>query len=212
MSKYFNYFPKTLYTADSKNVDVVNNITSRFNFEESFKINQKVSYEYEIKDSDTPEIIASKFYGDSERHWIVLLFNNIIDPQFDWPMDYRTLISFIDEKYSANANVNQSGSSWAQSHTKAYYKIETRTTISTNTITVNKIEIDANTYANVAVSPLPLPSVTLADGYVITIAVSKDTQSYYDYEMELNESKRSIKLLKPEFVSAVEEEFRRVIV
>jgi hypothetical protein len=30
--------------------------------------------------------------------------------------------------------------------------------------------------------------------------------------MELNESKRSIKLLKPEFVSAVEEEFRRVIV
>jgi hypothetical protein len=208
MSKYFNYFPKTLYTADSKNVDVVNNITSRFNFEESFKINQKVSYEYEIKDSDTPEIIASKFYGDSERHWIVLLFNNIIDPQFDWPMDYRTLISFIDEKYSANANVSQSGSSWAQSHTKAYYKIETRTTISTNTITVKEIEVDANTYANVTSSS---SNVTLADGYVITIAVSKDTQSYYDYEMELNESKRSIKLLKPEFVSAVEEEFRRVI-
>ena len=208
MSKYFNYFPKTLYTADSKNVDVVNNITSRFNFEESFKINQKVSYEYEIKDSDTPEIIASKFYGDSERHWIVLLFNNIIDPQFDWPMDYRTLISFIDEKYSANANVNQSGSSWAQSHTKAYYKIETRTTISTNTITVNEIEIDANTYANVTSSS---SNVTLADGYIITIAVSKDTQSYYDYEMELNESKRSIKLLKPEFVRNVEQEFRQVI-
>jgi hypothetical protein len=208
MSKYFNYFPQTLYTLDLKNVDVVNNITSRFNFEESFKNNTAVSYEYEIKDDDTPEIIASKFYGDSERHWIVLLFNNIIDPQFDWPMDYRTLISFIDEKYSASANANQSGSSWAQSHTKAYYKIETRTTISTNTITVNEIEVDANTYANVTSSS---SNVTLADGYIITIAVSKDTQSYYDYEMELNESKRSIKLLKPEFVSAVEEEFRTVI-
>jgi hypothetical protein len=46
----------------------------------------------------------------------------------------------------------------------------------------------------------------------IKIEISKETQSYYDYEMELNESKRSIKLLKPEFVSAVEEEFRRVIV
>jgi hypothetical protein len=208
MSKYFNYFSQTLYTLDLKNVDVVNNITSRFNFEESFKNNTAVSYEYEIKDDDTPEIIASKFYGDSERHWIVLLFNNIIDPQFDWPMDYRTLISFIDEKYSASANANQSGSNWAQSHTKAYYKIETRTTISTNTITVNEIEIDANTYANVTSSS---SNVTLADGYIITIAVSKDTQSYYDYEMELNESKRSIKLLKPEFVSAVEEEFRTVI-
>jgi len=208
MSKYFNFFPKTLYTTDAKNADVVNNITSRFNFEETFKNNTAVCYEYDIQDSDTPEIIASKFYGDSERHWIVLLFNDILDPQFDWPMDYRTLISFIDEKYSASANANQSGSSWAQSHTKAYYKIETRTTISTNTITVKEIEVDANTYANVTVSS---SNVTLADGYIITIAVSKDTQSYYDYEMELNEAKRKIKLLKPEFVGNIESEFRRVI-
>jgi hypothetical protein len=123
-------------------------------------------------------------------------------------MDYRTLISFINNKYSASANVGQSGSSWAKSHTHAYYKVETRTTISTNTIAVNEIEIDANTYANVVSSS---SNITLADGYVITIAVSKNTQSYYDYEMELNESKRKIKLLKPEFIQSVEEEFRTVI-
>jgi hypothetical protein len=73
---------------------------------------------------------------------------------------------------------------------------------------VNEIEIDANTYANVVSSS---SNITLADGYVITIAVSKNTQSYYDYEMELNESKRKIKLLKPEFIQSVEEEFRTVI-
>lgn len=208
MSKYFSYFPKTLYTADLKTAQSVLNIISRFTFEKSFKDNTSVSYEYDIQDSDTPEIIASKFYKDPERHWIVLLFNDITDPQFDWPMDYRTLISFIDDKYSANANVGQSGSSWAESHTHAYYKIETRTTISTNTITVNKIEVDANTYANVTSSS---SNVTLADGYVITIATSKNTQSYYDYEIELNETKRKIKLLKPEFVPSVESEFRNVI-
>jgi hypothetical protein len=208
MSKYFNFFPQTLYTSDSSNVDVVKNLTARFSFEESFKTNTATSYEYNVQDSDTPEIIADKFYGDSERHWIILMFNDITDPQFDWPMDYRTLISFIDNKYSASANVNQSGSNWAKAHTQAYYKVETRTTISTNTITVKKIEVDANTYANVAISS---SNVTLADGYIITIAVSKDTQSYYDYEMELNESKRKIKLLKQEFVTGVEDEFRRVI-
>jgi hypothetical protein len=208
MSKYFSYFPKTLYTADLKTAQSVLNIISRFTFEKSFKDNTSVSYEYDIQDSDTPEIIASKFYKDPERHWIVLLFNDITDPQFDWPMDYRTLISFIDDKYSSNANVGQSGSSWAESHTHAYYKIETRTTISTNTITVNKIEVDANTYANVTSSS---SNVTLADGYVITIATSKNTQSYYDYEVELNETKRKIKLLKPEFVPSVESEFRNVI-
>jgi hypothetical protein len=153
-------------------------------------------------------IIADKFYGDSERHWIVLLFNDIMDPQFDWPMDYKTLISFIDEKYKTNANSGQSGSNWAQSHTQSYYKIETRTVISTNSVNVNTVEVDANTYANIASSS---STVTLADGKVITIAISRDSQSYYDYEMELNESKRKIKLLKTEFVPAIEEEFRRVI-
>ena len=208
MSKYFNYFPKTLYTTDDINAGSVTNLISRFSFEKSFKDSTSVSYEYDIQDSDTPEIIADKFYDDSERHWIVLMFNDITDPQFDWPMDYKTLISFIDEKYSASANVGQSGSNWAKSNTHSYYKKETRTTISTNTITVNKIEVDANTYANIASSS---STVTLADGYVITIAVSKESQSYYDYEMELNELKRKIKLLKPEFVPPIESEFRRVI-
>jgi hypothetical protein len=208
MSKYFNFFPQTLYTTDTISGDVVKNITARFSFEESFKENTAVCYEYDVQDSDTPEIIASKFYGDSERHWIVLMFNNITDPQFDWPMDYRTLISFIDEKYKSEANVGQSGSSWAQSHVHAYYKVETKTTLSTNTIVVNKFEVDSNTYSTIAITN---NDVLLTSGSTIRIQISKETQSHYDYEMELNESKRKIKLLKPEFVSSIEEEFRRVI-
>lgn len=215
MSNYFNYFPKTVYTADSKNLDLVKNITSRFNFQESFKENSAVSYEYDIQESDTPEIISSKFYGDSEKHWIVLSFNDIVDPQFDWPMDYRTLNNFIDKKYSANTyantvNTSISGLSYAKNanNTYAYYKTETRTTISTNTISTRKIEIDANTYANVASST---STITIPGNNVITIAISKEKQTYYDHEIELNESKRKIKLLKPEFVDGIDEEFRRVI-
>ena len=208
MSKYFNFFPKTLYTVDTITGDAVKNITARFSFEESFKNNTSVSYEYDIQDSDTPEIIASKFYNDPERHWIVLMFNDISDPQFDWPMDYRTLISFMDEKYKDNANVGQSGSNWAQTHVHSYYKVETKTTLNTNTISTNKLEVDSNTYLTISSTN---NDVLLADGNTIRIQISKETQSYYDYEMELNESKRKIKLLKPEFVPNVEEEFRRVI-
>jgi hypothetical protein len=54
-------------------------------------------------------------------------------------------------------------------------------------------------------------NVTLADGNIIRIQIAKETQSYYDYEMQNNESKRKIKLLKPEFVPPIESEFRRVI-
>ena len=208
MSKYFNYFPKTLYTADEVNADTITQLTSRFSFTEDFKNNSAISYEYDIQEGDTPEIIADKLYGSSERHWIVLVFNNIIDAQFDWPLSQRTLISYIDEKYSANANTNQSGTSWSKSHIQAYYKVETRTTNSTGSKLVNRVQVDANTYANVASSS---QSILLPDTNTITVVISKETQTYYDYEVETNESKRSIKLLNPEFASSAEDEFRSVI-
>jgi hypothetical protein len=158
-----------------------------------------------VQDSDTPEIIANKFYGSPERHWAVLMINDIVDPQFDWPLDQRTIISYIDEKYSANASVGQSGTTWAQANIHSYYKVETRTTNSTGTKLQSKLEIDANTYANVAATT---SNLTLDDGNSITITTTKETKSYYDYEVEENETKRTIKLLKPEFVSSIEEELK----
>ena len=207
MAKYFNYFPKTVYTLNSLDVETVTNITSRFGFEQSFKDNSAVYYEYDIQDSDTPEIIASKFYDSPERHWAVLMINNIVDPQFDWPLDQRTIISYMNEKYSANASVGQSGTTWAQSNIHSYYKVETRTSNSTEAELQSKLQIDANTYANVASTTTNL---TLDDGNSITITTTKETKSYYDYEIEENEAKRTIKLLKPEFVFSIEEELRNV--
>jgi hypothetical protein len=208
MSKYFNYFPKTAYSLDNtNNVDVVTSIITRFAFESSFRDNTAVYYEYNVQDSDTPEIIANKFYGDSEKHWVVLMLNQIVDPQFDWPLDQRTIISFINEKYSANASAGQSGITWAQANIHSYYKVETRTTNSTNTELQTKLQVDSNTYANVAASTTNL---LLEDGNSITITISKETKTYYDYEVEQNETKRTIKLLKPEFVSPIEDELRAV--
>ena len=210
MSKYFNYFPKTFYklNENSNDVDAVTNITARFGFEQAFKNNSAVYYEYDVQDSDTPEIIANKFYGSPERHWAVLMINDIVDPQFDWPLDQRTIISYIDEKYSANASVGQSGTTWAQANIHSYYKVETRTTNSTGTELQSKLEIDANTYANVAATT---SNLTLDDGNSITITTTKETKSYYDYEVEENEAKRTINLLKPEFIGLIENELISVL-
>ena len=216
MAKFFNYYPKTYYTSNnnSSSLDTVTNIIARFGFEDKLKENESAFYKYTIKDSDTPEIIADKFYGNVERHWIVLLFNNIIDPQYDWPLQSKTLIEYIDKKYSVSgyantANTLVTGLSWAQniSHVQAYYKIITRTSADGTDI-VEKITVDANTYANIAATSI---SYTLNNASSITQTVSKTTQTYYDYEVELNEAKREINLLKSAFVTEVEKEFKRVI-
>ena len=208
MARFFRYFPKTLYYSklDSKSLDTITNILTRFKFENSFKENSITYYEYDIKDSDTPEIIASKFYDSPEKHWVVLLINDIIDPQWEWPMDQGTMIKFIESKYSANATVGQTGVHWSKNNTKNYFIIQTRT-LSSGSITIDKTETDANTYANTSTYTTTL---NLSDGNNLNIVLSKETRSYYDFEIDTNDSKRTIKLLKPEFVYPLDQEIKRL--
>ena len=208
MARFFRYFPKTLYYSklDSKSLDTITNILTRFKFENSFKDNSITYYEYDIKDSDTPEIIASKFYDSPEKHWAVLLINDIIDPQWEWPMDQRTMIKFIESKYSANAAVGETGVYWSKNNIKNYFIIQTRT-LSSGSITIDKTETDANTYANTSTYTTTL---NLSDGNNLNIVLTKETRSYYDFEIDTNDSKRTIKLLKPEFVYPLDQEIKRL--
>ena len=218
MAKFFNFYPTTAYTNsnESTSYDIVTNIIARFAFEKSLKENSALFYSYDIQDGDTPEIIANKYYGSPEKHWIVMLFNDIVDPQYDWPLTDRNLIVYINDKYSANgaaSNPSKSGIAWAQSNIKTYYKIVTRVNSSpTKDTIVEKIEVDANTYANVSVTTA---TYTLQDTNRITESITKQSLYYYDYETEVNEGKRKITLLKDTFVvgtgATLMDEFKRVI-
>ncbi len=214
MAKYFSYFPKTFYTSnnDVNGVEAITNIIARFAFDSQLKENTSAFYPYQVQDSDTPEIIADKYYGNVEYHWVVLLFNNIIDPQFDWPLKSDTLIDYIDKKYTANGSANtpaQSGLTWAlsENNVQGYFKVVT-STANDGIITQEKITIDANTYANVATGT---NTYNTQAGESVKVVITKETQSYYTYETNLNESKREINLVKSDFLPQIEKEFKRVI-
>lgn len=222
MPKYFNFFPKTFYSQENKkkSLETVTNIVSRFSFEKNFKENTAAFYEYDIQEGDTPEIIAHKYYSNSERHWIVLLFNDIIDPYYDWPLTSKQFLEYVDLKYSApeyadTANTSNSGLSWAKSTSNkhSYYKVITTTVqFPEKVITVDKIRVDANTYANNTLMENGTNvNYTLNDNTTVNIIITKETKTYFDYENEENEKKRTIKLVKPEFVPSIEKEFKRVI-
>jgi hypothetical protein len=228
MSRYFSYFPKTFYKLndDSTSVDIITDILVRYKLSDDFKENSAAYYEYDVKDGDTPEIIASKFYGDPELHWLVLMANDMIDAQYDFPLSQRNLISYVNDKYTANANVSgQSGLEWAQVNTKQYFIIETTTNSLNDTIKTKKWEVDANTYANAvtdfaskyesnAVSVTVssgVATIALPEGSTISITQTTDVNTYYDYEVELNDSKRTIKLIRPNIAQAIRDEFRKSV-
>jgi hypothetical protein len=210
MANYFQTFPKTFYTSTTENTegDVVTNILTRFSFERELKENSATYYKYDIKDGDTPEGLAYKLYDSPNRHWIILGFNDILDPQYDWPLDERTFYRFVESKYVANANTGQSGLTWSQANVYAYYRVEKRTITLTQKSVEDKILVDAAAYANIS---LGTTTITLKGGETMTVVTTKETKTYYDYEQELNDAKRTIKILKPEFVNRVETELKRVL-
>ena len=210
MAKYFNFFPQVFYAQDSglKSLDVLTNLTTRFTFEEEFKNNTSVYYKYDVEDGDTPEILAYKIYGSSEKHWVILLLNDIVDPLYDWPLKQQNVIKFVDNKYSANANVGQTGYNWASTNTHSYYKVVTQTVPSTGEIDITKYQIDSNAYSILTTSST---TYTLSDQKQITVAISKELKTYYEYEVDENEAKRTIKILKPEIIPDLEKEFKRVL-
>lgn len=213
MAKYFKNFPKVDYALEKPNqYEFVTSVVSRFGIENQLKENTSVFYTYEIRDGDTPEILASKIYGNPERHWIILMMNDIVDAQYDWPLTYQRFNEYVDEKYSTSeyadtANTGITGLTWAQNanNVYAYYKVVTKTT-SSNT-NVEKYEVDSNTYSNIIIST---NTYGLQDGSNVTIQISKQTQNHYDYENELNERKRKIKILKSDFVPGLESELSQV--
>jgi hypothetical protein len=214
MANYFNFFPKTFYSLNSKNnaLDVVTNIISRFAFESTLKENSLVYYSYTVQDSDTPEIIAHKFYGNAERHWIILMFNSIVDPQFDWPLNSRSFAEYVNQKYNDRIEGTEflSGFDWAasQSNVHSYYKVIKRISLLDNTVFQTDIQIDEDQYNQLA--PF-FTDYVLQNGTSVREEITKKIKTFLQYEDEINEQKRLIKLLKPEFIPAVESEFRRVI-
>jgi hypothetical protein len=207
MIKYFQTLPKEFYVSseESTSLDIITNVTSLVSINKDLKNNGVTFYEYLVEDGDTPEILAHKFYGNSNRHWIVLMMNDIVHPQFDWPLGMNSLQLYIDKKYEVQANNTMSGLEWAKNNIKTYYKIIRKKNVISNEVSVSFIEIDEDTYAN---TTYVKEEYTLKNGSRVDIESNATHVTYYNYEISENDKKRKIKMLKPEYVEMVENELQ----
>lgn len=60
---------------------------------------------YSIKGDDRPDNVAFKVYGDESLDWVILLCNNILNIQSEWPMTQRTFERVMLEKYGSYENL-----------------------------------------------------------------------------------------------------------
>jgi hypothetical protein len=195
--KYFTNLPKIIRTDEYGYSSLFTDLTIRATIKSKLLQNPMLYYTYDIKEDDTPEIIAHKYYNDPYRFWIVLLANEIIDPQWDWPMNGPTFERYIDSKYT-NVQKNLA---------HHYEKIISTYDFGSGQLTKDVIIIDDVAFdaLNETESTYSLPT-----GDVKSI-ITKRVVTNYDYESELNDSKRNIKILNVDYVYQIEKEFKNLM-
>ena len=97
---YFNEFPLYEYdfTGVGQDAKLVTDILRRVALQSKVRANTLVIDKYDVKDGETPEIIADKYYGSPEYHWVIVLVNNITS-WYDWPLDSVAYNKYLQSKY-----------------------------------------------------------------------------------------------------------------
>lgn len=208
--RYFSNFPKLITSDGRGNVNLSTNLLTRVNLVPSLLNNPSIFYKYNLQDGDTPEIIASKYYDNPYRYWIFLYGNNIMDPQWDLSLSDKNFEAYLQSKYydSANSN-NQTVLAYTKSTVKYYKKVVTTLDSNTETETTLKYNVDAQTYANL---PSNLVTTKYFNGLTfVTVTQTKETQNIYDYELEVNESKREVNIVNRTYATSMEERLKSLL-
>jgi hypothetical protein len=206
---YFNTLPKVLTPDQNGNYILMTNILTRAKLIEELQDNPMLFYKYNIQDGDTPEIIAEKYYDDPYKYWIVLYSNQIMDPVWNWPLNYEQFLNYINSKYATEAeDAGKTPYEYTNSTVYAYQQVITTTDSYSEVSTEKIIPLDLSTYNSFVETN---NTYTLPSGLTCSVRNTKRSVSLYDYEFDLNESRREIKIMDRNFVNQMEDQLKTVM-
>ena len=98
---YFSKFPYIIYdSVGNGEFKIVTNLLRRVAIRSKIKANTLFFDTYDVKEGETPEMVAHKLYGDPELHWVVLLVNNVTERYHQWPKNTNQFLADINDKSS----------------------------------------------------------------------------------------------------------------
>lgn len=97
---YFDFLPNVGYrNTETGNVVIAKNILTRGKILDILKESAAGALEYQIRDEERPETLANRVYGRSDYHWIILMYNEILDPYFQWPLSVNEFEKHMESVY-----------------------------------------------------------------------------------------------------------------
>ena len=191
MASYFKQVPDFEYVsriAGSKNISdyiAVKNLFKKGKIRDD--IFQELAFfeKYKISGNDRPDNVAFEVYRDSNLDWVILLANNIINVQSEWPLLQDDFDRYLIEKYG-DYNTLYNG----------IHHYETSEVKNSQGVTVVPSGLEVSSPYTISYYDY-LTSLQVDTG---NIAVSVTN---YDYEIKLEDAKRNIFLLKKEYLGII---------
>ena len=186
---YFNYVPDFNYVDRNEGSQLgdytrVKNLFRRIKLREDVFQDITLFEKYSIRGDDRPDNVANLIYGDPQLDWLVLISNNIINIQTEWPIPQLSFDAFLLDKYGTYEKLND------------VHHYETKKVLNSDGVTIVPAGLtikQGSTYSYYDISG----DITVTTEDFTTPVTNKE------YEERIEEEKRNIYLLKPIYLPVI---------
>ena len=95
----FLYVNRTREGRSEGDYSLVKNLFKRAKLREDIYQDLAFFTKYDVSGDDRPDTVATKIYDDPTLDWVVLLSNNIVSIQSEWPLGQAAFNTYVNEKY-----------------------------------------------------------------------------------------------------------------
>ena len=198
MSSYFQRVPDFNYVSRLPNSKIgdyvrVKNLFKKGKIREDIFQNVAFFEKYKIVGDDRPDNVAFEVYDDSSLDWVVLLSNNILNIQSEWPLPQTDFDRFVLDKYGDYDTLYNG--------IHHYETIEVKNTQGV-TIVPAGLQVDSSY------------SVSYYDFFTdlqVTTGNLATPITNYEYEEKVDNDKRNIFILKSRYLNIVFDDMEEIM-
>ena len=181
----FNYINRSDDGISDGDYTKVKNFFKKAKLREDIIGNIAFFEKFTVQGDDRPDNVANEIYGNPFLDWVVLLANNIVNIQSEWPMSQTDFNTYVTEKYE-NEDTLYNG----------IHHYEANEVKTTNDVII----IPSGTRVSVGQSVSYFDNGSQEQVTVTNIALPVTN---FMHEQKVNDDKRNIFLLKPRFLNLV---------
>ena len=205
MSFYFRKLPNLNYpsplTTRESNLDVVQskNLFRRAKVREDLFANFMQFDRYKITGDERPDNVAERVYGNNNLDWVILMSNNIIDINNEWPLDQLQFNQYLNEKYTP-----QELASIHHHETTEFRDRDNQLIVPAGLIVDENWSMESLSGGQIKSTNTPSDTSNMSQKPIKSV-------TFLEFETDLNEEKRNINVLKPDLLGLFMKEFVRVM-